>query len=63
MVVAADELLVVDAEVAKIVAVFTDLLRQRDHPGHGVVVAVHLDHDRHHEPHPPVRHRPGALLR
>src|SRR5260370_1427141 len=62
IVVAADEFLVVDAEVALVVAVCADLLRQRDHPGHGVVVAVHLDHDRHCEPHPPARSGPGALL-
>ena len=34
IVVSFDELLVVDAEVAKILAVVTDLLRQRDHAGH-----------------------------
>jgi hypothetical protein len=60
--VAAGELLVVDAEVAPVVAVFADLLRQRDHPGDGVAAAVHLGHDRHHEPRPPARSRLCLLL-
>ncbi len=50
-----------DEEAPHVVAVLADLLRERDHPGHLVVVAVDIDHHRHHVPDPPPRHR-GPVL-
>ncbi len=55
---AADEALVVNQEVAPVVTVLADFLRESDHPEDLVLVTVDLDHDRHLEPDPPFGHRP-----